>query len=307
MMARPSARRQRPCQADHDTAAMPDPGPPPSPPSPPEPGLGGPLDRHELQVRGELLFWFGISLLIWGLAAMARGVVWAKDGSVGWFIVAELVGSLLAGVGASLAVRGRRARAADVAQVLAKDRRPPILYLRGFQDDLLSEAERRLPEGWTAPLALWERTSEEALVHQFRHLGPVIALGQPQEQVPTGGAARHYLRDSGSPAELGALGAGQLPAWKMWILSQLGRAQLAIVNWHPTPSDNLRWELATALAMLGPQRVLIWFPQPEDWAAFCADPRVSLPKPPASAPVLLLGFAADGQPVIRETRIGPPA
>lgn len=289
---------------------MPDPGPPsssPSPPEPPEPGLGGLLDRHALQQRGEVKFWLGIVLMLWGLAAMARGVLWLVDGAVGWSLMAELIGSLLAGTGVSLAVLGRRERAADVAQVQAKDPRAPILYLRGFQDDLLSERERRMPEGWTAPLVLWERTSEEALVHQFRHVGPVIALGQPQEKVPTGGAARHYLRNSGSPAELGALGAGQLPAWKMWILAQLGRAQLAIVNWHPTPSDSLRWELATALAVLGPQRVLIWCPQPEDWAAFCADPQVPLPRPPAEADVLLLGFAADGQPVIRQTRTGRPA
>jgi hypothetical protein len=283
---------------------MPDPGPPPSPPTPSEPGLGGPLERSELQLRGELLFWLGICLMLWGLAAMARGLAWMVDGAVGWFLLAELIGSLLTGTGVTLAVRGKRARAADVEQVQALDRRAPILYLRGFQDDLLSEAERRIPEAWTAPLALWERTSEEALVHQFRHLGPVIALGQPQERVPTGGAARHYLRDSGSQAEMAALGAGEWPAWKLWVQAQLGRAQLAIVNWHPTPSESLRWELATALAVLGPHRVLIWFPQPQDWAAFCADPRVSLPRPPASADVLLLGFAEDGQPVVHQTCTG---
>ena len=249
-----------------------------------------------------MLFWLGIGLMLWGLAAMGKGVAWAIEGAVGWFLLSEGVGSLLAGTGAALAIHGRRAMAADVGQVQRRDPRPPILYLRGFHDDVLSERERPIPEGWSAPAALWSKTSEEALVQQFRDVGPVIGLGQPHEIVPTGGAARHYLR-AGGPG----LGAGAPNTWQHWIEAQLARSQLAIINWNPAPSESLRWELSTALAVLGRHRVLIWFPQPGDWAAFCADPQVTLPKPALPVDVLLLGFAEDGQPVIRQARGAAPA
>jgi hypothetical protein len=68
--------------------------------------------------------------------------------------------------------------------VLKKDTRPPILWIRSFNDDSLYVKKD------------YAVSFEERVVKQLKLFGPVIAIGCPQEKQPLIGAAREYFKDS---------------------------------------------------------------------------------------------------------------
>lgn len=75
------------------------------------------------------------------------------------------------------------------------DPRRPVLFLRSFHDDQVSLADARM--AW--PLRLFDPgaqagTLEELLIREFAYLGPVLAIGNPSDQLPALGAARKYCR-----------------------------------------------------------------------------------------------------------------
>lgn len=142
--------------------------------------------------------------------------------------------------------------------VLATDRRPPVLYLRSFQLDGRGEpigyrfSKHRLARG---PLALvakfldaggdleakvWGRTVETAIVNQLKKIGPVVAIGRPRESVPELGAARIYVSDA---------------EWKSKVLELIKRAAVVVIQ--PSTSSAVFWEIREALSLCDPRRVVL--------------------------------------------------
>ena len=92
------------------------------------------------------------------------------------------------GFGIACLKRARKHKTVAAQQLIARDTRPPVLYLRSFGDD--STAGRvvggghLLFSGWTLGFS----TEEEQLSSAFSAIGPFIAIGKPGEKLPELGA-----------------------------------------------------------------------------------------------------------------------
>jgi hypothetical protein len=150
------------------------------------------------------------------------------------------------------------------------DPRAPVLYLRGFDDDGRKTYQ---PTGFFAllhgigwnrwedfSLLRWkfffslvhpvllarmafkseEYSAEELLVKAFNRIGPVVAIGQPGEQLQTPGADRMYVLDDD---------------WQQVVLSYLNRCQAVLVQ--PSDSEGIRWEIEQVFKRLERYRVLL--------------------------------------------------
>lgn len=108
-------------------------------------------------------------------------------------LVAFLIVMLLPGLVVLFAVDllGQRLRAATVADVLARDRRPHYLYLRSFDEDTLKIPGLLRRRGLIGTLTVLRKVRfEEVLVRQLSMTGPVIAIAPPGAKLPPIGAAR---------------------------------------------------------------------------------------------------------------------
>lgn len=79
---------------------------------------------------------------------------------------------------------------ASADEATRSDKRPPVLLLRSFQDDLL-----QIEHPFFSTKIFKKRVFEEILTGQLWCEGPVIAIGRPGEPLPPKGAARSYFSD----------------------------------------------------------------------------------------------------------------
>lgn len=128
-------------------------------------------------------------------------------------------------------------------ELLGKDQRPPILYLRPFKQD---ESRINAPKPWLerlAPSYRPEKTLEESLVGFFGELGPVVAIGKPGEKVQPLGASRTYATNS---------------EWQEKVRAMASKAALIVLVLGDTPG--IDWELAEIPKQCGLSRLLILIP-----------------------------------------------
>jgi TM2 domain-containing membrane protein YozV len=186
-----------------------------------------------------------------GLAAAAVGFTsaWIVDTSKN-NDVAGLAALLLLAVAIYLGTkairlvrRGWQYEAASASGILATDSRPPILYLRSFQDDGL-----RAPPTWTRMQKLFSYfsyatvfTVEQEVAAVLSPLGPVIAIGRPRESLPELGAARFYESDD---------------RWQAKVISLMHGAGLVAIRLGET--ENLRWEIERALEAVPRSRLILF-------------------------------------------------
>lgn len=120
---------------------------------------------------------------------------------------------------------GSRLRAIGAKEALAADSRPPIIYLRSFVSDRkISDAER-------------------ALAANLRSVGPMIAIGRPDEILPRLGAFRLYVDDE---------------HWQDAVKELLSRSSHVFLAAGSTPG--LKWELEQCAKLLRPDRLAIIVP-----------------------------------------------
>jgi hypothetical protein len=154
-------------------------------------------------------------------------------------------------VGVAFAIAGirclaiaRRAVAPDASAVLAADPRPPVLYLRPFQqeEESFAEVAWRWRDSWTiAKGRITSRrkgwltlTLEQYLGREVSaRLGPFLALGNPIDFVPPEGAARWYVPDD---------------EWTKHFEALVRRARCIIAM--AAVSENVLWEL-TQVRLMG--------------------------------------------------------
>ena len=90
----------------------------------------------------------------------------------------------------SEASRMRRCYGSPQARVvLRSDIRRPVLLLRSFTDDAL----RFTDLSWLEDVYQSDRTFEEFITDRLWAVGPVVAIGRPNERIPLSGAVREYL------------------------------------------------------------------------------------------------------------------
>lgn len=130
-------------------------------------------------------------------------------------------------------VRSRNARRYRIRtyRVLITDQRFPILYLRAFTEDYGERLEGFFPE-----------TAEERLAHEYYQYGPVIAIGEPDEEIPFLGASRVYFDDS---------------TWQAGVLYLMSISRVVII--HAGFASGLLWELGMARLRVQPGRLIISF------------------------------------------------
>ena len=149
------------------------------------------------------------------------------------------LGTVLVVGGIWLFRRGQAMLQPSAAELLGKDRRRPVLLLRSFGDEGLSVATGQT-HGHNVRLA----RLEEAIADRFRPFGPLVAIGDPGEALPTLGAARSYHSDM---------------EWRWAVLGLMQEALLVVVVAGLT--GGLRWELE-AIARDGHLcKMLILMPQ----------------------------------------------
>jgi hypothetical protein len=196
---------------------------------------------------------------------------WMNSGLTGGARIAGWVGciatiGLALTLGSRLRRYGTRLGARDAAEALRRDARAPVVFLRSFADD-----ETRFRASWKrGQRAAYARTYEEVLTAILQpYLGPVIAIGDPQDKLRDLGAARMYLTDD---------------EWQEGLLDLLANAQLVIV--HAGESKGVLWEIAQVVERIPPERVLLSLPRAgsygidrDRYAAFRSATARIFPKP----------------------------
>jgi hypothetical protein len=133
--------------------------------------------------------------------------------------------------------------------------RPPILFLRTFQDDQFAFGRNwwRLHELW---FDLWSfrRNADEAMIDEIAQYGPVVALGVPGEKKVPFGAQRHYaahddwksvIKDTARKSRAVVVGASATPSvvWEYQMLAEEGLLDKVLLLIPPpgktTPADRV--------------------------------------------------------------------
>lgn len=95
-------------------------------------------------------------------------------------------------IAAWLMTRSSKLKALSVDELLAQDKRPPVLYLRSFSEDMRNPRGRILKAIFDPTDGYQSR--EEEMVEWAEAIGPVVAVGHPGERLPELGAARSTSR-----------------------------------------------------------------------------------------------------------------
>ncbi|MGI9422153.1 MAG: hypothetical protein ACR2PA_03090 [Hyphomicrobiaceae bacterium] len=205
------------------------------------------------------------------ILAAVLGIVMAV--SVVWLLAQErfvqalaLEFPLLAAI-IGLVRLGGRVAAVDAKTLLAADDRPPVLFLRSFQDDVgkledewgavleVPDAVANSPAGQAASAALNTAPArrlgsigvprlEEAIAAEVGRLGPFVAIGAPDELLPRLGAARAYHEND---------------TWQNAIQRWIDMAQLIVKVAGPTKW--IQWELGHIINQGALMRLIIIFPK----------------------------------------------
>lgn len=121
------------------------------------------------------------------------------------------------------------------------DPRPPILLLRSFASDRVVQPRRRLfgriPWQGLTPPSPFDGHIAPLLDDR---LGPVVTLGDPEDDLPAIGARRFYPGDA---------------AWQETVTALMDRATAVLIVEGGT--EGLAWELGQVRARVPPERVLL--------------------------------------------------
>jgi hypothetical protein len=145
--------------------------------------------------------------------------------------------------GVSLIGRGRRLQAPPALELLRRDRRAPVLFLRFFDDDdLIDPAPRMVPLG-----DLFPRRYEESLALALKGIGPMITIGRPGDTLAMLGGGRVCVPDH---------------VWKDAV--DYLRARASAIVLVVGRSQGIWWEITSSLESVPVERLLFFFPYVEE-------------------------------------------
>lgn len=135
--------------------------------------------------------------------------------------------------------RGKQYEARGKAAPAEADTRQPVLYLRPF---MLDEGSGGLIRRMIFGGGMWPVlfSVEEQLADAVAPIGPLVAIGKPDEKLPTPGAVRHYFGDT---------------TWQTVVQNWLSKARVIILR--PGMSEGLWWELKEAVAAMPAESLLL--------------------------------------------------
>jgi hypothetical protein len=172
-----------------------------------------------------------------------------------WIYALFILGAFLNVPGKSLLQKGKQLTVITGEELLGKDKRPPVVYLRSFKDDVMmanvpgrnqpSVLSNALGIGPLFSLArdLSTSSEEEILARVLYRIGPCVAAGSPEEKLPPVGMARFYYPND---------------EWESKILQLMKEANLVIMRAGTT--DGFWRELEMSVEHLDPRKVMILLP-----------------------------------------------
>ncbi len=144
---------------------------------------------------------------------------------------------------------GRRVQEPDGWDLMRRDPRPPVIYLRSFVEDRRVTSKEPLGrrEGGAAVTSVRTKPAsrEPRLAHAFQSIGPFVAVGAPGERLAPIGAARIYLSDD---------------TWQTTVATLVERAAVVVLQPEVTPGT--WWELHLVIDTVDLRRVLLLVPNP---------------------------------------------
>jgi hypothetical protein len=143
---------------------------------------------------------------------------------------------------------GLQLLAPDAQELMRRDPRPPIVFLRPFQEDhrvLYGSPIGAREGGVRGDNSETKAGHEQTLKRLLRGLGPFIAVGQPGESLAKLGAARAYLPDN---------------EWKDTVESMVRRAGAVVLQ--PELSSNTLWEVELVARGVDLRRLILIVPSP---------------------------------------------
>lgn len=191
-------------------------------------------------------------------------------------------------LGAWFIHRGIKSGSISALEAMQKDPRPPVIYLRSFDQEMrqntLKELLKDAFQGTPLPgsQSAWGPREQYEFAKVMKKFGPYIAIGRPGEKLPELGAARAYVSDDN---------------WQQEVTNWIDRASIIVVEAGRTPG--LAWELGRLIRHAHAKKVLMILPERKsgynlfrDWV------RQVLPVPlPEQWPESrLIAFNADWQP-----------
>lgn len=120
----------------------------------------------------------------------------------------------------------RRASLRPAEEVLQEDQRPPVLFLRAFEDDQVSLKSAAMPAYSRVADPGIEYANLEEVLEAALNIGPVVAIGHPEDVVPPIGAVRRYVEGD---------------AWQNVVVSLMDQAALIVVG--VSDSEGVVWEI----------------------------------------------------------------
>ncbi len=225
-----------------------------APASSPEPAAADfPLEiqeEAERRSRGRSLRLGGIFGILLGLAVMAASLAipdeWLPPDiqmlRSQWFWLAVM------GIcGGALGLRrSRQYLAPNAEQLLQRDSRPPVIYLRPFDADDIDpdppdQFEYLYGEGTFEEA--FGASEEEQLAVSMNELGPFVAIGKPYDLLPKLGAARIRVSDE---------------QWKAKVSEWVSHAQLIVLRIGFT--KGVEWEVAHIVEHASPEKLVLLLP-----------------------------------------------
>ncbi|MBL8546215.1 MAG: hypothetical protein JNL81_07105 [Hyphomonadaceae bacterium] len=237
------------------------------------------------------MLYFGVAVLNLGLFALlflpvALGTSKEQVESFNPVVVCSVIGALLllniVGAGDLLA-RLADTRATKLYQSVREwDARPPVLFLRAFNQD-----STKLYARGGDPFARWPagvgrvRTLDEILLEHGSPYGPVIAIGDPRDPTPPLGAARVFVEGAGDQ-------------WQDVVTALAGASHAVVLS--PNRGEGVQWEL-DLIAHAGGRLQTILLASPalgrEETLALFERLAPGMPQIPARQ-VLIAAYAQDG-------------
>jgi hypothetical protein len=146
--------------------------------------------------------WQAVAYLWLSMIPVTLLATWIWD--LGW-ISAFRWSVFFSGAYAASSYLAKRVRTKGMKQALQDDPRPPVVYLRAFdkEDKMFASLSYDECQQLGVPmrnLTSWRHpaTMEEYLASEIkRSVGPFVALGDPHDYAPPGGAEREYFADEG--------------------------------------------------------------------------------------------------------------
>jgi hypothetical protein len=160
---------------------------------------------------GPLIFYYVFGALLYALIMLCIGpyFLWKMYAAhpvvpmllMNIFLVAVVVAIPYLALLMFRAAGGRSLRASrrylrvSLEQAQATDPRPPVLFLRSFRDDAVALPPPKAGIAFRLfNFAERNKSLDELLLEEGTSLGPVVALGNPTDEVPPYGAARAYFQ-----------------------------------------------------------------------------------------------------------------